>query len=435
MNMRHRLASWLLRGMHPRDPALADVWGGPNTEAGVTVTQQTAMSVAAFYACMRVLSESVASLPLVLYKRQKRGGRERATEHPLYRVLHDRPNDMQSSFGFREQGMMNMCLRGVSYSEIVGDKRGRRILKYLNPDRTRAFESERDGTLNFEHTDKKGVRRILLAKEVLRVPFATIDGIDPITPIAAMKESLGYALASQNYGSRFWQNDARPTGGWIEFDGAFRDDDRRKKVAEDWLKAVGGANKHKTPILPTGMQYHPLQMTMADSQFLEARKFSRAEIAGWMRVPPHMIGDLERATFSNIEQQAIDFVTHGLLPWLRRWEQAIASSLLDEAEQEDYYAEFNVDGLLRGDSTARANYYQKAIQGGWMSRNEARTLENLNEAEGLDEYLVPVNLAPASKHAEILLKPDAAANAAPGSDDDDPEGEGKKPEPKPKGAK
>lgn len=401
MNLRNRIASWLIRGLHPRDPALAAFLGGNLTAAGVAVTSESAMRVAAVYSCIRVLSETLACLPLHVYRRKKGGGKERATDHWLYPLLHSAPNGWMTSFAWREMGMAHLCLRGVSYSRIVSDGGGRRQFIPYHPDRVRPILRD-NGQLAYEVRQQNGGTIVLLQEEMLRIPFMTLDGVRPVTPIEAQRETLGASIAAQDYSARFWANDARPTGGYIEMEGDFKDPDARKKFRDEWQEARTGVNRHKTAFLPRGMKYHVFSMNMEDAQFIETQKMQRSQIAGIFRVPPHMIGDLERATFSNVEQQSIDFVVYTMQPWLSRWEQELSRGLLSESEQEEYFVEFLVDGLLRGDATARANYFRTAIMTGWLNRNEVREIENLNKAEGLDEYLVPLNMSPADLLAETI---------------------------------
>lgn len=401
MSLRGRVASWLLRGVHPRDPALAQWLALANSAAGVSVTEESAMRVAAVYTCIRVLAETLAGLPLIVFRRKPGGGRERATNHWLYPLLHSAPNGWMTSFAWREMGMAHLCLRGVSYSRIVGNGRGRRQLVPYHPDMVRCVQRD-DGSLVYEVQQCKGGTIVLLQEEMLRIPFMTLDGIRPITPIGAQRETLGAAIAAQEYGSRFWANDARPMGGVVEMEGDFKDPDAMKKWRERWQEAMTGANRFKTAFLPRGMKYHPMSLTMADAQYIESQKLQRSQIAGIHRVPPHMIGDLDRATFSNVEQQSIDFVVYTMQPWFARWEQEISRGLLSEAEQEEYYVEFLADGLLRGDATARANYFRTAILTGWLNRNEVREVENRNKVDGLDEFLTPLNMTPTDLLADAI---------------------------------
>lgn len=362
------------------------------------------MRAAAVFSCVRVLAETVAGLPLILYRRLPDGGKERATDHPLFKLVGRQPNSWQTRFEWIETGMAHACLRGAAYSRIVSDNRGNRMLIPLHPDCLRP-ELLDSGRIAYEYTPANGARQVLLQEEVLRVPFMTINGIKPLSVIATQREAIGASLAAQDYGSRFFANDARPTGGYVTWEGGnrFKDDEEEKKFREAWQQYMTGANKHKTAFLKPGMKFNELGMSNEDAQFLETRKYQRSEIAGIFRVPPHMIGDLERSTFSNIEHQGIEFVVHTIGPWLVRWEQALARDLLTDDEQDEYFFEFLTANLMRGDAKSRAEYLKTAIsQGGWMNRNEARSIENMNSAEGLDEFLVPLNMSPADLLAEQM---------------------------------
>jgi hypothetical protein len=198
------------------------------------------------------------------------------------------------------------------------------------------------------------------------------------------------ALAAQDYGSRFFANDAKPTGGWIEFPGSFKDAEAKRVFRESYQAAQSGANRGKVLVLENGMKFHEVGVTNKDAQFLELRKFQITDIARIFRVPPHMIADLDRATFSNIEQQSLEFVMHTMTPWAERWEASIGSELLLDGD--DLEVEFDFANLMRGDAASRSAYYQSGIQNGWLTRNEARVAENLNPLEGLDEPLRPLNM-------------------------------------------
>jgi HK97 family phage portal protein len=384
----------------PRDPVVADWWGmSAMSAAGFSVTAETAMREAAVFSCVRVLSEAVASLPLILYRRLPDGGKERATKHPMFSIVGRRPNGWQTRFEWIESSMAHLCLRGAAYSRIVGNPAGGVQLMPMHPDRVRAVLSD-SGRITYEYQPVGGNKVVLLQDEVLRVPFMVLDGVTPISVIGAQRESIGVSMAAQDYGARFFANDARPTGGYVTWDAGnrFKDEEEEKKFRENWQRYMVGPNRHKTAFLKPGMKFNELGMNNEDAQFLETRKFLRSEIAGMFRVPPHMIADLDRSTNNNIEHQGIEFVTHTIGPWLARWEQALSRDLLSDADQEDYFFEFLTAGLLRGDSKARADYLKIAIsQGGWMSRNEARAIENMNKQDGLDEFLVPLNMTTSEK--------------------------------------
>lgn len=401
MKIRTRLARWMLRGVHPSDPALADWLSNNVSTAGVFVTPETAMRVAAVYSCVRVLSETLASLPLVVYRRKPDGGKEVAKNHWLSPMLGRSPNGWMTSFEWREMAMAHMCLRGVTYTRVIADRSGKRQFIPLHPDRVRCFMLD-NGQLAYKVQQQNGSEITLLQDEVLRIPFMTFDGITPITPVQAQRETIGAAIATQEHSNRFWANDARPTGGWIEMEGDFKDESARKSFRDQWHENSSGANRHKVQFLKKGMTYHPFSMSMVDAQYIESQKMQRSQIAGIYRVPPHFIGDMEKTSFASVEQQSLDFVVHTMNPWITRWEQALEAGLLTEAEQNEYAIRFSVDSLLRGDATARANYFRTAILTGWLNRNEVREIENRNKADGLDEFLAPLNMAPAPLLTDVI---------------------------------
>lgn len=393
-----------LTGYHPRDPALAEFLGqGGVSASGASVTADTAMQVSAVFSAVRILSETIASLPLVMYRRLPDGGKERATDHPLYKVVGRTPNDVQSRFEWLEMKMAHANLKGVAYSRKLLDNRGGLKLVPLHPDRVTARYLD-SGKLAYLYQPSNGKEEILLQNEVLRVPFMTMQCgpyYKPLSVIGAQRETIGESLAAQDYGSRFWANDAKP-GSWIEFDGKFHTEEDRKRFRKSWQESQTGANRHKTAVLEQGMKLHELALNNADAQFLETRKYKRSEIFGIFRVPPHLGGDLERSTNNNIEQQSLEFVMYTMAPWFARFEQALSRDLLSEKEQDEYFFEFLVDGLLRGDSASRSQFYKDAIYSGWMSRNEVREIENRNKQPGLDEYLAPTNMTPAELLGQVL---------------------------------
>jgi HK97 family phage portal protein len=283
-----------------------------------------------------------------------------------------------------------MCLEGVSYSRIVVAPNGAISLWPMAANRTRA-DLGPDGNLRYLYSDQTGKQIPLRWDEVLRIPFATTDGIKPLSVIGAQRETLGASLATQDYGSRFFANDATPKT-YLKMPGRFTDKDSRNAFRRDWQELQTGPNRGKTALLEDGMELGSLGVSNEDAQYLETRKFQRSEIAGMFRVPLHLIGDLERSTNNNIEQQSLEFIAYDMMPWFKRWEQGLSVALLDDNDQEEFFFEFLIDGWLRGDSVARSQFYRDAIYSGWMSRNEVRTRENLNKALGLDEFIVPVNM-------------------------------------------
>jgi HK97 family phage portal protein len=332
----------------------------------------------------------MASLPLVVYQRRSDGGKDKVTDHWLYQLLAKRPNRFQNPFEWREMLQGHLALRGNAYNQIITNPKGEVVeLMPLHPDRVR-LELLQSGEYRYRFTDRFGKESILPRGEVWHLRGLSSDGLMGMSPIELARESLGMALAAQDYGSRFFANDAKPTGGWIEFPGSFKDSEAKKVFLESYQQAQSGPNRGKVLVLENGMKFHEVGVTNKDAQFLELRKFQITDVARLFRVPPHMIGDLDRATFSNIEQQSLEFVMHTMTPWAERWEASIESELLLECD--DIEVEFDFANLMRGDAASRASYYQSGIQNGWLTRNEARIAENLNPLEGLDEPLRPLNM-------------------------------------------
>ena len=364
------------------------------TESGVYITDKNAIQQIAVYACIRVLSEAVAQLPLHVYERTE-NGRERAVNHILYSLLHDQPNKEMTSFSFRETMMLHLLVYGNAYAQII--RNGKNEVIGLYPLMANHMKVDRDDSNNLiyiynrnENADpnlKQTGEIVLQAENVLHIPGLGFDGLVGYSPIAIAKNALGIAKACEQYGADFFSNGASPSG-VLEHPGTIKDPERVRKA---WQAAYGGNNSHKTAILEEGMKYTPISIPNNDAQFLETRKFQLEEIARLYRVPLHMIGDLEHATFSNIEQQSLEFVKYTLDPWLVRWEQALQKSLLSASEKSRYFIKFNVDGLLRGDYESRMNGYATARQNGWLNANDIREMEDMNpipEEEGGDLYLV-----------------------------------------------
>lgn len=370
-----------------------DLDTGQQSNSGIDVDEESALKISTVYACVKVISETIASLPLNLLKELTNGDTEKAKQHPLYSVLKDVPNSEMSSFTFREMLMTNLLLWGNAYALIKRNKNGEIVELY--PLKSKNMVVERDMTTNaikYTYTNNKGLTKTYSPKQIFHIPAFSFDGIIGVSPITYAREAMGLALATEEFGARFFGNGARP-GGVLEHPGVLKDPE---KLRESWNKVYQGtANSHKVAVLEEGMKYHEIGMSPEDSQFLQTRSFQIAEICRIFRVPPHMVGDLSRSTFSNIEHQSIDFVVHTIRPWLVRWEQAITRALLNEEERTIYYAKFNVDGLMRGDFVTRMNGYAIARQNGWMSANEIRALENMNKIpadQGGDLYLLNGNM-------------------------------------------
>ena len=395
--------------------AWGDFWFEPvsvRSASGLRVSPDGALRLSAVYACVRILSETMASLPIVLYRQREDGGKDQVTDHWLHRLLCRRPNRYQNPFEWREMLQGHLALRGNAYCQIITNPRGEITeLLPIHPDRLRV-EIMRSGELRYRIADRFGEETVLPRSGVWHLRGLSSDGVVGMSPIELARESLGTALAAQDYGARFFANDAKPSGGWIEFPGAFKDSEAKKVFRESYQAAQSGANRGKVLVLENGMKFHEVGVTNKDAQFLELRKFQITDIARLFRVPPHMIADLDRATFSNIEQQSLEFVMHTMTPWAERWEASIEAELL--LDDDPLEIEFDFANLMRGDAASRSAYYQSGIQNGWLTRNEARAAENLNPIEGLDEPLRPLNMVE-ENNADDDDPPGADPYAASGS--------------------
>jgi len=401
------------------------------SNSGERVDEQSAMQIATVYACVRVLAETVAALPLHLYRYTDGGkGKEKALDHPLYRTLYRQPNDEMSSFTWRETVMTHLLLWGNAYCQIIRD--GRNNVLGLYPLLPENVEVDRDGQgqlyyIYHAYTDEvpgEQNQDIYFRKdEILHIPGLGFNGLVGFSPIAMMKNSLGTTLAVEKYGSSFFKNGAQPSG-VLEHPGVLKDP---QKIRENWTAVYGGANNaHRVAVLEEGMAYKAISLPPEDSQFLSTRQFGVEEICRIFRVPPHMVQDLQRATFSNIENQSLNFVVHTLTPWLVRFEQAIIKDVLLEGEQDVLFPKFNVDGLLRGDYQSRMSGYATGISNGFLSPNDIHRLENMDlipAEEGGDDYYLNggyVKLKDAGKFAQAkqgAVGQDQAEEGTPDSED------------------
>ncbi len=380
--------------------------------SGKRVTEQSAMQMTAVYSCVRILSEAVAGLPLHLYRYNDKGGKEKAIDHPLYRILHDEPNPEMTSFIFRETLMTHLLLWGNAYAQIIRNGKGEIVALYpLMPNKMKV-DRDANGMLYYEYihstdeadTMKNSIVR-LSSYDVLHIPGLGFDGLVGYSPIAMAKNAIGMAIACEEYGAKFFANGAAPSG-VLEHPGVIKDPQR---VRDSWQNTYGGTdNAHKVAVLEEGMKYTPISISPEQAQFLETRKFQINEIARIFRVPPHMVGDLEKSSFSNIEQQSLEFVKYTLDPWVIRWEQALSRALFTEEEKTTLFIKFNLEGLLRGDYVSRMSGYATARQNGWMSANDIRELENLDlipDEQGGNLYLINGSMLPL-KNAGAFAKSD-----------------------------
>ena len=377
-------------------------FAGGLSSSGEPVSPTTAMQLTAVYGCVKILSEAIAELPLHTYKTTEDGGKVKAFRHPLYNILHDEPNPEMTSFAFRETLMSHLCLWGNAYAQIIRNGRGEVMGLYpLLPNKMRVLRDDRNRIVYvYNRTEGEAApgeaETVTFASEdILHIPGLGFDGLIGYSPLSMARNAIGASIASDSYADRFFGNAAMPSG-VLEYPGVLKDP---QKISERWGGSFSGAvNAGKTPVLEEGMTYKPISISPQDAQVLETRKFNINEIARIFRVPPHMLADLEKSSFSNIEQQSLEFVKYTIAPWVARIEQGLKKSLLRPDEKaEGYFFSFNLEGLLRGDYNSRMNGYAIARQNGWMSANDIRELENMNRIpaeEGGDLYLVNGNMLP-----------------------------------------
>ncbi len=384
----------------PRDPVIAAWFGGSsNSATGLSVTPDSAMRVTAVYRAVSVLAQTYASLPLGVYRQLDNGGKEMDRNHPLYRVLCKTPNKWQTSFEFREMMTGHFALRGRCYAEIISSG-GQSVAELvpLHPDHIRPFRAP-DGRIAFEYSPVDGPRRIILQSEMHFMHGLTTgqDGITPLSPIGECREAVGLALATEEHGARLFGNGTR-LGGVLKMPAgkSLKDDPSRQRMLKSWREAQSGLrNVGKTAILEDGLEWQSMGMTNEDSQFIDSRTMQIAEIARIFGIPLHMLADLSNSTNNNIEHQGMEFVTHTIRPGSVRREEAMERDLLYGASALTHCIYFDLDGLMRGDSAARASFNSSMLQNGVFNRNEVRITEGMNPVKepAMDEFTVQTNLA------------------------------------------
>lgn len=378
----------------------------PSTTSGVSVTERNALQITTVYACVRIIAETIASLPLNVYKRAADGSKNKDVRHPLYRVLHDEANDEMTAFSFWETMVGHMLTWGNAYAEIERNGAGAVVAIWpLAPD---LVTVDRKGGKLVYRVNVPGKEEVPLpAAKVLHFHGLGFDGRKGYSPIGMAREALGATKATDQYGAAFFGNGAKP-GGVLEMEGTLKDKDARDRLRESWQDIHGGSGKaHRVAVLEAGLKYKPISLPPNDAQFLETKRMQKADIAQLFRVPLHMINDLTNATFSNIEHQSIEFVVHTIRPYLVRMEKEIRRKLfLSATDRENYFAEWLVDGLLRGDAKSRNEALQIQRQNGIINANEWRAIENMNPQEGKqgDAYLV--NSAMIAVDQAMIPRPD-----------------------------
>ena len=368
---------------------------GPTTRSGKSVSIEGSLAVSAVYAATRLISETVGMLPIFIYRRTK-NGKEPAYGNPLFDLLHDQPNEWQTAMEWKEMMTAHAVLQGNGYSLIKSGRRG--VVDQLwpmDPTRMEPAVDQTTGRATYTYTDKKGEKSEFDQDEIFHLR-AFGDGVKGLSVVSLARETIGLAMAAEEHGARYFSNGAE-VGGSLEHPSSLSKEAHERLEKSLKQKHAGVSNHYKTLILEEGMKWTRIGMSNEDSQFIQSRKFQLNEIARWFRLPPHMIGDLERSTFSNIEHEGISFTTYSMMPWVIRWRQAISRDLI--VRTDTYFADFKVEQLLRGDTKSRYEAYQIAITNGILSPNEIRGLENLNNREGGDEYWMPMNMATSSQVA------------------------------------
>lgn len=383
---------------------ISEIFTGNKSASGVSVNERTALTSTSVFSAVDILSRTLASLPLHVYRRLIGGGKEKVTEHPLYPILHDLANPEMTSFEFRQALMGHLALWGNAYAEIERNNAGEVIALWpLRPDRM-TIKRDNNGLL-YVYQLPNGEQVGLRQSNVMHVRGLSSDGIVGYSPIRMAREAIGLSLATEEFGARFFGNGSNP-GGVLQHPGKLSED-AAKRLRDSWAEMHQGLSQsHRVAILEEGMTWQQVGIPPEYAQFLETRKFQVTEIARIFHVPPHMLGDLDRSTFSNIEHQGIEFVVHTMRPWLVCWEQAMKRDLFLPSERRIYFAEFLVDGLLRGDIQSRYQAYAIGRQNGWLSADDIRELENMNPlADGQGKvYLVPLNMVPADT-LSVLTEP------------------------------
>ncbi len=374
---------------------------GGHVHSGVTVNEDTAMRFITVYSCVRVLAEAIASLPLFVYRERPGGGADKARDHPVFELLYNQPNDEMTTTTWREQQIGNLVISGNCYSVITFNGRGQPAELYPVPwTQVQPFRDPADNKIKYQITDR-GKSEIYPAYKVFHIPGLGFDGIMGYSPIHMAAESIGVGMAAAQFSARFY-GQGMNIGGVLEHPAALSDRAYERLREDLEARGSGLANSWRPLILEEGMKFNRIPMPLTDAQFIETRKFSRDEICGLFRVPPHMIANLERSTNNNIEHQSLEFVMYSLLPYITKWEKAITWKLFTRQERaQGYYAKFNLSGLLRGDYKSRQEGLAIQRQNGIINANEWREMEEMNPIDGTDgsAYMVNGNMVPTSTAA------------------------------------
>lgn len=417
--------STMLAQRRGTQPAADADWGrifgtGLETAAGVDVSIEGSLALPAMWACCKVLAETSAMLPLIVYRRAGDGKRTRATEHPLYTLLHDAPNGEQTALEFRETMMLHLASWGNAYADIESDRNGRiRALWPLLPGNMLEVR-RRNGRLQYRYLLPNGQETLLRGDQVLHLRGLSGDGILGYSPVRVAMQSVGLGLGAQEYGARWFANNARPD--IVAIHPGKLSKDAYMRMKKSWTEDHQGIERsHRLRILEEGLKIEKIGAPPEEAQFLKTQEFQAKDIARMYRMPPHKIGIMDSATFSNIEHQAIEFVTDTVMPWLVRMEQRYWRDLLSVEDQKTYYVEHLIDGLMRGDVQARYGAYAVGRQWGWLSINDVRRLENMDPIAAGDDYLQPLNMQIVGEPTPGPTLPTPPSPAGEGADPGDEE--------------
>jgi HK97 family phage portal protein len=381
-----------------RDP-LSDYWYYPFSSpaiSGVEVNESTSLNYSVVWACRRVISETIASLPLFVYRRLPDSGKEKAPDHRLYDILHIQPNPEMTSMQYREVAVDHVLSWGNHYGQIIMSGGGwPQSIWPLDPSRM-TVKRGYSGDLEYHYRQLEGGTKVFRADEILHVPGLGFNGIIGYSVIERAKNSIGLGMGLEEFQNRFLVNDGSP-GGVLEHPNKLSTQ-AQDNLKKSWAEAHSGLpNKWKPAILEEGMKWHEVGIPLKDAQFLESRKFQVVEICRWFNIAPYKVQDFDRSTFSNVEQASIDFVVHTIRPWLVRFEQAYQVKLFSSREKNKYFAEHLVDGLLRGDIQSRYAAYAIGRNWGWLNADQICERENMNPLpDGKGKiYLQPLNMVEA----------------------------------------
>lgn len=371
---------------------LMELFGASNTVVGNRVNTASALSISTVYACVKVLAESIASLPIHLH--QEKEGSFQISLRPENYIVGQEPSERYTSYAFRSAMMLHACLSGNAYAEIIRDGRGGlRELRILNPSCVVPFYEKGKLYYRVNADAVYGMgdeSRVLMPYEILHISTMTRNGVIGISPIQELRETMGMDVVNRE--------NAAKTLSRGRVDGLLKSPNKLtvedgKSLREQFGERIRSGD---FPVLQNGVEYQAIQLTPADAQFIQTAQLTRQQIAAAYRVPLHMIGDLSNASFSNIEHQSLEFVKYTLLPWIKAWEMELNRKLLPVSIRMSHYFRFNVEGLLRGDLKARMEAHTKAVQWGIMNRDEVRAIENLNPIpDGMGQiFLTPLNMIP-----------------------------------------